>query len=491
MDACTIAPTGISGLDDILAGGLARGCLFLLEGNPGTGKTTIALHFLLQGLRTGERGLYVTLSETRSELIKSAASHGWDLNHVEIFELTPPDGTLDPDQQQTLLYSSDLELGETIKQILNAVERVDPTVIVLDSLSEIRLLAQNSLRYRRQLLALKHVLAKRGATVLMLDDLTSEALDKTAHSIAHGVIRLEELAPDYGSERRRLKVMKYRGQGYRGGFHDFTILQGGVVVFPRLVASEHRGDYPREPVKSGVSEVDLLLGGGVDRGTSTVVIGPAGVGKSIFVLQYAAAAMRRGEKVGIFLFDEELGVLLGRAKALGIDLGRFRAEGLLFLSQVDAAELSPGQFAHRVQASIKTDGVSMVIIDSLNGYRASMPEEHSLILHLHELLQYLNRNSVTTFVTVAQHGLIGDMDTPIDVTYIADSVVLMRYFEAQGRVRRAISVVKKRTGPHEDTIREFQLTRDGPVVGPVLHDFHGVLRGAPTFVGAPNQILED
>jgi circadian clock protein KaiC len=474
----------------VLAGGLARGCLFLLEGNPGTGKTTIALHFLLQGLSTGERGLYVTLSETRGELIRSAASHGWDLDHVEIFELTPPDGALDPDQQQTLLYSSDLELGETIKQILNSVERVDPTVIVLDSLSEIRLLAQNSLRYRRQLLALKHLLARRGATVLMLDDLTSEALDKTAHSIAHGVIRLEELAPDYGGERRRLKVMKYRGQGYRGGFHDFTIVKGGVVVFPRLVASEHRGDFPRDPVKSGVSEVDMLLGGGVDKGTSTVVIGPSGVGKTIFVLQYAAAAMRRGEKVAMFLFDEEMGVLLGRAKFLGIDLGQFRADGLLFLNQVDAAELSPGQFAHRVQASVKT-GVSMVILDSLNGYRSSMPEEHSLILHLHELLQYLNRNSVTTFVTVAQHGLIGDMDTPVDITYIADNVILMRYFEAQGRVRRALSVVKKRTGHHEDTIREFQITRGGPVVGPVLHELHGVLRGAPTFAGSPTQILED
>ena len=491
MATCSATSTGIAGLDDVLGGGLAQGCLFLLEGNPGTGKTTVAIQFLLEGLRSGQRCLYVTLSETRNELINSAASHGWVIDDVEIFELQPPEGALDPDQQQTLLYSSDLELGETVKQILDAIQRVNPTVIVLDSLSEIRLLAQNSLRYRRQLLALKHLLARRGATVLMLDDLTSDALDKTAHSIAHGVIRLEELAPEYGGERRRLKVMKYRGQAYRGGFHDFAIVKGGVRVFPRLVASEHRADSGRDQVKSGITEMDMLLGGGIERGTSTVVIGPAGVGKSLFVLQYATAAMRRGEKVAMFLFDEELGVLVGRAKALGIDLTQFRQDGLLLISQVDAAELSPGQFAHRVRDCVEAQNVTIVVLDSLNGYRASMPEEHSVILHVHELLQYLNRSSVTTFLTVAQHGLIGDMDTPIDVTYVADTVILMRYFEAHGRVRRAVSIIKKRTGPHEDTIREFQLGSHGPVLGPVLHAFHGVLRGAPTFVGAPEQILED
>jgi len=479
------ASTGIEGLDDILSGGLTPGRLFLLEGGPGTGKTTIALQFLLEGLKTGQQALYVTLSETREELIATAASHGWTLaDDTEIFELQPPESVLDPDEQQTILYSSDLELGETTQQILAAVERVQPELMVLDSLSEIRLLAQSSLRYRRQLLGLKHILAKRGITVLLLDDLTTDALDKTAHSIAHGVLRLEELAPDYGGERRRLKVMKYRGQPYRGGYHDFTIRTGGVQVYPRLVASEHRGDSDVTQLKSGVAELDLLLGGGFDKGSSTLVLGPAGTGKSLLVVQYANAAMRRGEKVAMFMFDEEIGLLFRRVKAMGIDLERFRDEGLLFISQIDAAELSPGEFTHRLRQCVDEEDVQLVVIDSLNGYRAAMPEERSLVLHMHELLQYLNRKGVSTFLTVAQHGLVGNMETPVDVTYLADTVVLMRYFEGQGRVRRALSVVKKRTGEHEDTIREFQISNKGLTVGPVLQEFEGVLRGVPTFVGA-------
>jgi len=481
------APTGIEGLDDILSGGFAPGRLFLLEGNPGTGKTTIALQFLLEGIKTDQQVLYVTLSETREELIDTATSHGWPLRRdIEIFELQPPESVLDPDEQQSILYSSDLELGETTQQILEAVERVKPKLMVLDSLSEIRLLAQSSLRYRRQLLGLKHILAKRGITVLMLDDLTTDALDKTAHSIAHGVLRLEELSPDYGGERRRLKVMKYRGQSYRSGYHDFTIRTGGVQVFPRLVASEHKGDFVVSQLKSGIAELDLLLGGGFDKGSSTLVLGPAGTGKSLLVMQYADAAMRRGEKVGIFVFDEEIGLLFRRAKAMGIDLAHYREKGLLFISQVDAAELSPGEFTHQVRCRVEDEGVQVVVIDSLNGYRAAMPEERSLLLHMHELLQYLNRKGISTFLTVAQHGLVGTMETPVDVTYLADTVVLMRYFEANGRVRRAISVVKKRTGGHEDTIREFEISNKGLTVGPVLQHFQGVLRGVPTFVGAEN-----
>jgi len=480
------ASTGIDGLDAVTAGGLTRGSLCLLEGTPGTGKTTIALQFLLAGVLDKQRTLYVTLSETKDELIRTAMSHGWSFtDDLEIFELQPPENILDPDQQQTILYSSDLELGETTQQILDAVKRIDPTLMVLDSLSEIRLLAQSSLRYRRQLLALKHLLARRGITVLMLDDLTTDALDKTTHSIAHSVIRLEELAPNYGGERRRLKIMKYRGQAYRGGYHDFTIKTGGVEVYPRLVAAEHKGEYDRrEQLRSGIGELDLLLGGGVDRGTSTLVLGPAGAGKSLIALQYAAAAMRRGEKAAVFMFDEELTVLLRRARGMGIDLGDFQQQGLLFLHQVDAAELSPGEFTHQVRRLVERQGVEVVMIDSLNGYRAAMPEEQSLLLHMHELLQYLNRQGVSTFLTVAQHGLVGDMSTPIDVTYVADTVLLMRYFEAHGRVRRAMSVVKKRTGGHEDTIREYRLSSVGITVGPVLHNFQGVLRGVPTFVGS-------
>jgi circadian clock protein KaiC len=485
------APSGVAGLDEVLAGGLARGCLFLLEGNPGTGKTTIALRFLLEGAKAGERNLYITLSETKEELLSGAISHGWTVpDGVEIFELQPPESVLDPDQQQSLLYSSDLELGEFTKLIFEAVERVKPTRIVLDSLSELRLLAQSSLRYRRQLLALKHYFARLRSTVLLLDDLTTEALDKTAHSIAHGVIRLEELSPNYGAERRRLRVIKYRGQAYRGGYHDFTIKTGGVQVFPRLVSSEHRTAFSADVVSSGIAELDALLGGGLDKGSSALVLGPAGTGKSLLVLQFAAAAIGRGEKVALFVFDEELGLLFRRAKGMGIELEAFRDAGNLIINQVDAAEISPGEFSHTVRASLDVHKVRTVIIDSLNGYQAAMPEEQSLILHMHELLQYLNRQGLTTFLTVAQHGLVGDMKSPVDVTYLADSVVLLRYFEAEGRVRRAISVIKKRSGPHENTIREFQITNRGLALGSALEGFQGVLRGVPVYKGKAEPLLK-
>ena len=476
------APTGIEGLNDILAGGLQRRRLFLLEGIPGTGKTTIALQFLLEGLKTKQQALYITLSETREELAATAASHGWELGGLEIFELQPPESALDPHEQQTIVYSSDLDLGETTQRILAEIERVNPSLLVLDSLSEIRLLAQSSLRYRRQLLALKHIFAKRGATVLLLDDLTTDALDKTAHSIAHGVLRLEELAPDYGAERRRLKVMKYRARAYRGGYHDFAIRTGGVQVFPRLVAAEHRSEFSGVQLNSGIAELDLLLGGGIEKGSNTLVLGPAGTGKSLLTLQYVSAAIRRGDKACMFIFDEELGLLFRRAKAMGIDLAQWKKEGLLTISQLDAAELSPGEFSHQVQQCVDDKRVQVVVIDSLNGYRAAMPQEHSLLLHLHELLQFLNRRGVSTFLTVAQHGLVGDMETPVDVTYLADTVILMRYFEAQGHVRRALSVVKKRTGEHETTIREFRIGSSGMSVGPVLRNFQGVLRGVPDLV---------
>jgi len=485
------AASGIAGLDDVLAGGFARGCLFLLEGMPGTGKTTIALQFVLEGARAGERSLYITLSETKKELLLAAASHGWTVpDSVELFELQPPENLLNPDHQQSLLYSSDLELGETTKMIFEVVERTRPTRIVLDSLSEIRLLAQSSLRYRRQLLAIKHYLARIGTTVLCLDDLTADPLDKTAHSIAHGVIRLEELAPNYGAERRRLRVTKYRGQGFRGGYHDFNIRTEGVEVFPRLVSSEHRGKFAITRLTSGITELDALLGGGLEKGSSALILGPAGTGKSLLVLQFARAAIARGEKVALFVFDEELGLLFRRSKAMGIDLEGFRAEGKLMVNQVDAAELSPGEFSHSVRGIVEKYNVGTVVIDSLNGYQSAMPEEQSLILHMHELLQYLNRLGASTFLTVAQHGLIGDMKTPVDVTYLADSVILLRFFEAGGRVRRAISVIKKRAGPHEDTIREFRISHRGLTLGAALVGFHGILRGVPSYRGGSEPLLE-
>jgi circadian clock protein KaiC len=487
------ARTGVAGLDDILVGGLSPGHVYLLEGNPGTGKTTIALQFLLEGASIGETGLYITLSETEKELRDGAASHGWSIGDgIHVFELVPPENLLDQEHQQSLLYSSDLELGETTKAVFSAIDQAKPVRIVIDSLSEIRLLAQSSLRYRRQILAMKHYFARQGATVLMLDDLTTDTNDKTVHSLAHGVIRLEELTPNYGAERRRLRVIKYRGQSFRGGFHDFIIAEGGIQVFPRLVSSQHKTNFARTVLTSGIGELDALLGGGIEKGSGTLVMGPAGTGKSLLTVQFAVAAVTRGEKAALFIFDEELGLLMDRVKLMGIDLDALRATGNLFIEQVDAAELSPGEFADRVRTKVDRHGVKTVVIDGLNGYQSAMPEEDFLVLHIHELLQYLNRQGASTFLTVAQHGLVGDMKSPVDVTYLADTVILLRYFEAFGQVRRAISIIKKRFGRHENTIREIRIDSTGIAIGEPLEGFQGVLRGTPVFAGGDRaQLLKD
>jgi circadian clock protein KaiC len=485
------APTGIVGLDDVLGGGFAPGRLFLLEGSPGTGKTTVALQFLMAGVAAGERTLYITLSETEEELRASAESHGWSLDGIEVYELIPPENLLDENQQQSLLYSSDLELGETTRGIFEAFERVRPDRVVLDSLSEIRLLAQSSLRYRRQILALKHYFARQSATVLMLDDLTTELNDKTVHSVAHGVVALEELTRDYGAERRRMRVVKYRGRAFRGGFHDMVIETGGVRVFPRLVSAEHKGTFERTILPSDLAEMNALLGGGVERGSSVLILGPAGTGKSLLALTFVVGAARRGEASAMFVFDEELGLLFSRAKGLGIDLQAMVDEGQLVIEQVDATELTPGELSARVRACVEEHGARTVIIDSLNGYQMSMPEENALVLHMHELLQYLNRQGATTFLTVAQHGLVGDMKSPVDVTYLADTVILLRYFEAIGRVRRAVSVVKKRTGVHEETIREYRIGAKGITLGEPLVEFQGILRGVPQLMGTGEGLLKD
>jgi circadian clock protein KaiC len=474
------ASTGVSGLDDVLAGGLARGGIFLLEGEPGSGKTTVAMQFLLAGAAVGEKGLYISLSETREELLISAASHGWTLDeNIVIHELIPAESLL-KGEQQSLLYASDLELSEATAQVFAAVERVQPSRLVIDSLSEIRLLAQSSMRYRREILAIKHHFAKMNATVLLIDDLTSDPIDKTVHSIAHGVMQLQQLAPDYGAERRRMRILKYRGQKYRGGYHDITIATGGVNVFPRLVASEHRTKFRRDQISTGIKAFDSLLGGGIEVGSSTLIIGPAGTGKSLIAVTFALAAVKRGEQAAIFVFDEELGLLYDRMLGLGIDLEGLVQAGKIRIEQIDAAELSPGEFAHRVRRTVDEERIKTVIIDSLNGYEAAMPEEKSLTLHIHELLQYLNRQGATTFLTMAQHGLVGSMSTNTDITYIADTVILLRYFEAMGAVRRAISCIKKRTGAHENIIREYRIGDGGIKVSDSLTQFHGVLTGVPT-----------
>jgi circadian clock protein KaiC len=486
------ASTGVEGLDFVLDGGFARNRLHLLEGNPGAGKTTVALQFLMAGAALGEVGIYVSLAETEQELRDGARSHGWTIDDkIEIFELVPPESVLDPEQQQSLLYSSDLELGETTRRMLAEIARVKPKRVVIDSLSEIRLLAQSSLRYRRQILALKHYFAQHQSTVLMLDDLTTEATDRAVHSIAHSVIHLDQLAPVYGGERRRLRVVKCRGQSFRSGYHDFNIGQGGVQLFPRLVAAEHRHDTRNELVQSGISRLDDLLGGGIHVGSSTLVLGPAGTGKSLLLLQFIAAAVARGERAAMFIFDEELGMLLARAKGLGIDLAGMRDAGKVIIEQQDAAELTPGEFSQGVRDKMDRHGVRIVAIDSLNGYQAAMPEEQYLILHLHELMQYLNRRGAATFLTIAQHGMVSDMRQPIDITYLSDTVIMLRYFEAFGRVRRAISVMKKRAGSHEDTIREFRIDSGGISLGDPLREFQGVLRGVPTYVGQSQPLMEN
>jgi circadian clock protein KaiC len=485
----TKARTGVEGLDDVLSGGLSQGNVFLLEGEPGAGKTTVAIQFLMEGAKHGETGLYIALSESEAELRHGALSHGWDLQEpIYVYELTPQ-SLMDPDKEQSLLYSADLELGEATAKIFEAFDRFKPKRVVLDSLSEIRLLAQGSLRYRRQILAIKQFFARHDATVLLLDDLTSDIEDKTVHSIAHGVIRLEELAPNYGAERRRLRVMKYRGQKYRGGFHDFMINTGGLRVFPRLVAGEARSRQARRQVPTDYPALNALLGGGVESGSSTLIVGPAGTGKSLIAITFALAAIKRGEKAALFVFDEELGLLFDRMAALGIDLERLREEGKLCVEQIDAAEVSPGEFAHRVRNTIDSQDIKTVVLDSLNGYQAAMPEEQSLILHIHELLQYLNRIGAATFMTVAQKGITGDLISPIDVTYLADTVILLRYFEAAGEVRRAISVIKKRSGAHEASIREYEIGSRGLTVGEPLSGFQGVLQGVPTYVGQTSPLI--
>jgi circadian clock protein KaiC len=480
--ASALSATGTAGLDHILGGGFTPNRLYLIEGDPGAGKTTLALCYLLEGAKRGEPGLYVTLSETREEIEAVAQSHGWSLGDVRIIELVASEESLTPDSQYTMYHPSETELGETTRKVLEEVERVKPRRVVFDSLSELRLLAQNPLRYRRQILALKQFFSGRKCTVLLLDDRTADESDLQVRSIAHGVVTLEQLSPEYGAERRRLRVVKLRGRPYKGGYHDFTIVTGGLEVFPRLVAAEHQHGFAHDKVPSGVGPLDELLGGGLDRGTSTLILGPAGSGKSSVAVQYTAAAAARGDNAAIFAFDESRETLLARSAALGTDLRPHIEAGRIAVQQVDPAEMSPGEFVHAVRRQVEERGCRVVVIDSLNGYVNAMPEERFLTIQLHELLTYLGQQGVTTLLVVAQHGLMGAaMQSPVDVSYLADSVILTRYFELKGRVKKAISVVKKRSGPHEETIRELRVGKGGVSVGRPLENLRGILTGVPAF----------
>ena len=493
-DADVNAPSGIAGLDDIIRGGFPENCLYLVSGPPGTGKTSLAMQFLLEGAARGERCLYVTLSETRKEIEKVARSHGWNLAGIDSVELIPSETNLSSDAQLTVFNPSELELGETTEAMIEAVNKHRPQRLVIDSLSEIRLIAQNPLRYRRQVLALKQFFGGRACTVLMLDDRTGGLEDDHLQSIAHGVVLLEQLANQYGAERRRLRVTKMRGVAFRGGFHDFTIKKGGLDVFPRLVAAEHLVEFTDENRPSGNVQLDGLLGGGLPTGTSTLLLGPAGTGKSTVATQFAAAAAARGERVAMFLFDENIGTFRSRSRKLGIASEKPLQDDLITVQQVDPAELSSGEFAAIVRRAAEGKDESgkragMIIVDSLNGYLNAMPEEKYLTAQLHELLSYLGQQGVVTILTVTQSGMVGNMASPVDTTYLADNVVLFRFFEAGGSVRRALSVVKKRNGYHEKTIRELDLNETGIVIGEPLSEFQGVLTGVPRYVGKVAPLL--
>jgi circadian clock protein KaiC len=477
------ARLGIPGLDEILHGGLIPSRLYLIDGNPGAGKTTLALHFLREGIRAGERCLYVTLSETAEELKAGAASHGWSLDGIELVELIADESEFDGDSQLTMFHPSEIDLTETTRKVLAAIERVNPKRLVFDSLSELRLLAQSSLRYRRQILAFKQFLVGRDCTLLMLDDRTSEATDMQLQSIAHGVICLDTKAPTYGRARRELQVLKFRGSDFNSGFHDFVVRKGGLSVFPRLSAGQHVDHAAREFITSGVADLDTLLGGGIERGTSTLLIGPPGSGKSSIALQYAIAAANQGDHAIVYAFEETRSATMVRSRGLGLTINEGSGPGEILVQQIDPAEISPGEFAHMVRESVERHDARLVVIDSLNGYLNTMPTDRFLTAQLHELLAFLSNRGVATFIVVAQNGMMGaSMQAPVDASYLADSVVLLRFFEHAGQVKKAISILKKRTGAHEESIREMRFDHEGIHLSAPLLQLRGVLTGVPVEV---------
>jgi len=484
IDRRNFISSGVAGLDDVLSGGFRRNRTYLIEGVPGSGKTTLALQFVQCGASRGEPVLYVTLSENSEELRAAAESHGWSLDGVTVREIMPSEEALDPGEASTMFHLSEVELAATTQQVLSDVESLRPTCVVIDSLSELRLLSGSALRYRRQILALKQYFNKRGCTLMLLDDLTATDVDTHIQSIAHGVIALEQLNPEYGSDRRRLRVRKYRGVAFRSGYHDYAIRTGGIEVYPRLVAAEHRAASHRLKMASGIGEIDILLGGGIEQGTSTLIVGPAGTGKSTLAAQFAVAAATRGQKSAFYVFDESPITLTTRAADLNIDLASAMERGLVRLRQVDPAELSPGELTHAIRVAVERDHAQLVVIDSLNGYLNAMPEERFLSIQLHELLTYLGQRNVATILVCAHSGLLGaNMTSPVDASYLADAVVLLRYFEARGEVRQALSVMKKRGSKHERTIREFGFDDSRIFVGAALREFRGVLTGVPVYEG--------
>jgi circadian clock protein KaiC len=483
------AGTGIPGLDDVLHGGLPVHRLYLIRGNPGVGKTTLALQFLLEGVRAGERVLYITLSETESEIRQVASSHGWSLDGVNLFELSSAEQTLRLDDENTLYSAEDVDLKETVRVLLERVQSVEPQRVVFDSLSEIRMLAQSPVRYRRQLLSLKQFFAERHCTVLLLDDHAGGGEDQQVASLAHGVVSLEQTAATYGADRRRVRVIKLRGSPFRSGYHDFTLRTGGLEVFPRLTAAEHRTALMSQPIGSDIAELDVMLGGGIDRATCTLLVGPAGIGKSGLATQFAAAANRRGEPASIFLFEERIGTWRHRCQQLGMNVDVGIESGLLKVHQVDPAELAPDEFSHLVRSDVEAGGSRVIVIDSITGYFNAMLDARHLSLQLHELLGYLSERQVASVLTMAQAGWLGSsMSSPVDISYLADTVIMLRYYESLGRVKKALSVLKKRAGSHEDAIRELTFGEDGLRVGPTLDRMEGILSGVPRAFAGPHEL---
>jgi circadian clock protein KaiC len=484
--------SGVEGLDDILAGGLPHDCFYLVQGDSGSGKTTLALQFLLEGVRRGEKVFYITLSETKEELLQVARSHGWSIDKIPLLDLSAVENLLRPEEQTTVFHPSEVELTKVSQLLLNEVRKVRPKRVAFDSLSEFRLMAETPLRYRRQLLMLKQQFAKMKSTVLLLDDRMNKqaVMDPHVLSLTHGILEMEQLSPDYGTSRRRLRISKLRAVKFREGYHDYIIATGGLRVFPRMIAAEHHTKFRHAPVSSGIKQLDSLCGGGLDRGTTTLIRGPAGTGKSTLVLQYAVQMAKKGERSMIFAFDETRSVMLSRAKALGFNLENAIERGRIAVQQVDPAEVSPGEFAVRILRGIEA-GCKLVAIDSLNGYLNAMPGEKYLINQLHELSSYLNQQGVITLLVLAQHGLVAAPQTPVDLSYLSDTVVSLRYFEAFGEVKQAIGMFKKRSGHHESTLREFKLMPGkGIAVGEPLREFQGVLTGLPVFHGSEKQIIK-
>jgi circadian clock protein KaiC len=484
--------SGVEGLDEILCGGFPRDCVYLVQGDPGSGKTTLALQFLLEGVRRGEPTFYITLSETRGELLKVARSHEWSLDEIPLLELSAIEELLKPEVQTTIFHPSEMELSQISDLLISEASKTKPLRVVFDSLSEFRLLADTPLRYRRQLLSLKQHFARYGSTVLLLDDKmsrTGHEVDPHVLSLSHGVIEMEQLSPDYGTARRRLRITKLRGVKFREGYHDYIIETGGLRVFPRLVAAEHQGGFKREPISSGLASLDALLGGGLDRGTTALFLGTAGTGKSTLALQYAVQMAKRGDPGVVFAFDETREIMLARARGLGLGLDRYLKNGAITVQQVDPAELSPGEFADRIRRRVDL-GCRLIVIDSINGYLNAMPGERYLNNQLHELTSYLNQKGALTILVLAQHGLINAVESPADLSYLSDAVIYLRFFEAAGVVKQSVAVIKKRTGPHEKTIREIRLEPGrGIRVGEPLADFHGILSGSPLFGGALKEIM--